>query len=193
MRTLRSGVVLLVLVLVLGASGVAGSAEAAGPWRAQIVDAETGQPLEGVVVVASWIKYTAGPAGWAGGTYYAAEEAVTGADGRFVIPAKIAFNWLPFVTEIEGPTFLFFKPGYGIWRMRTPAPRAIHEEQHDLVAVFARDGAVIELPPLKTREERREFYPAGGYSPPPHIIPRDRTPRFYEAEELERTYLGVGR
>jgi hypothetical protein len=61
------------------------------------------------------------------------------------------------------------------------------------VEVFARDGAVIELPPLKTREERLNFYGGGGFSPPPHIIPRDRTRRFYEAEDLERTYLGFGR
>ncbi len=29
-------------------------AQAAGPWRAQVVDAETGQPLEGVAVIGVW-------------------------------------------------------------------------------------------------------------------------------------------
>jgi len=39
----------------------------------------------------------------------------------------------------------------------TPAPRTIYQEQHDPVEVFARGGAVIELRPLKTREERLKF------------------------------------
>ena len=30
-----------------------------GPWRAQLVDAETGQPLEGAVVLALWDKRSA--------------------------------------------------------------------------------------------------------------------------------------
>jgi hypothetical protein len=34
--------------------GFPAAAEAAGPWRAQVVDAETGQPLEGVAVIAVW-------------------------------------------------------------------------------------------------------------------------------------------
>src|SRR3990170_3762971 len=55
-----------------------GIGEAAGPWKAQIVDAETGRPLEGVVVLAVWIRYTASVGGWAGAKYYASEEVVTG-------------------------------------------------------------------------------------------------------------------
>ena len=31
-----------------------GTAEAAGPWRARVVDAENGAPIEGVVVLAIW-------------------------------------------------------------------------------------------------------------------------------------------
>ena len=49
------------------ASIISASAEAAGPWNARVVDAETGQPLEGVVVLAYWIKYTSSWGGWAGG------------------------------------------------------------------------------------------------------------------------------
>ena len=49
-------------------------------------------------------------------------------------------------------------PAYGIWQMCTPPPRTLYEDQHDLVEVLARDGAVIELPPLKTREGRLQFY-----------------------------------
>jgi len=44
------------------------------------------------------------------------------------------------------------------------------------VNVFARDGAAIELPPLKTREERLTFYQAGGprrpLHPPTYVLAR---------------------
>src|SRR5260370_15094947 len=64
--------------------------QAAGPWKAQVVDAETGQPLEEVVVLMYWIKYTGSWAGWAGGEFDDAEEVVTVADGRFVVPSRRA-------------------------------------------------------------------------------------------------------
>jgi hypothetical protein len=59
----RVTILIPAMMLALGLLGVVGPAGGAGPWRAQIVDAETGEPLARVVIVASWIKYTAGPAG----------------------------------------------------------------------------------------------------------------------------------
>jgi len=167
--------------------GPADCAEAAGPWRAVIVDAETGQPVEGVVVLAYWMKYTGSPGGW-GATYYAADETVTGSDGRFEIPARITFTWVPFFTQIRGPEFKIFKPGYGRWDIRKPEQPV--DGQRKLPAeLLAQDGAVIALPPLKTREARLEFYRHFGRTPPIDI-PEDRTRRFYQADDLERTYLG---
>jgi len=61
-RLMWLGVGVAVLVAFAGPGGAA----AAGPWRATIVDAETGKPLEGVVVVAAFAKYTKGLAGLAG-------------------------------------------------------------------------------------------------------------------------------
>jgi len=175
------------LITILGFFLVVPSAEAGGPWRAQVVDAETGQPIEGVVILAYWIKYKASPGGWAGAEYYAAEEVVTGRDGRFEIPAKIAFNWLPFLTQIRGPEFKIFKPGHGRWRVRgiETLPEAWRELQEwDLLA---KDGIVIELPPLKTREQRLKFYGALGW---PGFIPPEKTRRMREAEDAERAYFG---
>ncbi len=190
MRSLRGWLVLVpASVLIVGLFGSLRGAEGAGPWRGQIVDAETGQTLEGVVVIAWWLKYTGGPAGWAGGRYYAAEEVVTGSDGRFEIPPKIALNWLPIITQIRGPEFRIFKPGYGQFRVVKPELKPL-EEGDDPYEFLTKDGVMIALPPLKTREERLKFY--SSLSPPPPPVPPDRRRKFDEVIDVERKYLGFG-
>ena len=154
---------------------------AAGPWNAQVVDAETGQPLEGVVVLAYWVRYTASLGGWAGGAYHASQEVVTGPDGRFTIGARRSYT-IPMFTKVAGPEWVIFKPGYGQWRFRTGI------EAWD---TFDRgEPAVIELPPLKTREERLHFYRSPSFRYP-WTVPPNRQEHFREAENVERAYLGL--
>ena len=111
----RGSVFLMVVALVVSLLAPQ-AAVAAGPWQAQVVDAETGQPLEGVVVLMYWIKYTGSFAGWAGGEFYDAEEVVTGPDGRFVVPSRWVFTLNPFKKVTRD--MVIFKPGYGHWRFR---------------------------------------------------------------------------
>lgn len=178
--------------LFLALSSAVWPAEAAGPWRAQVVDAETGQPLEGVVVLAVWFKYTASVGGWAAQKYYASEEVVTGPDGRFQIRARWAFTWLPFLTTVKGPEFLIFKPGYGQWRFQgadewlklSPEDRDARVEE--AWERFEGKGVTIELRPLKTRQERLE-----SLSRPSGAIPDDRMPRYLEALDQEAVALGL--
>lgn len=177
MRKVRVAALLLIVILLWAGAVSARSAEAAGPWKAQIVDAETGKPLEGVVVLAYWIRYTASPAGWAGGTFYDAEEVVTGPDGRFVIQARATWTLL-FWTKISGPEFVIFKPGYGRLRFREAEAWKKFEKGEE---------AVIEMSPLKTREERLKFYHTLSWSA---LVPSERTKRLREAEDMERVYLG---
>lgn len=177
------------------ASIISASAEAAGPWNARVVDAETGQPLEGVVVLAYWIKYTSSWGGWAGGEFYDSEEVVTGTDGRFVIQARSTWTLLPW-KKISGPEFVIFKPGYGQWRFqgyeawRKLSPVEQDAQLETTWKQFTGDGVVIELPPLKTREERLNVLRTVSYSA---LVPPERTRRIDEAKETEGKYLGVGR
>ena len=53
--TFRSLRVFVVTLLMAGVCFPAMS-ESAGPWKGQVVDKETGKPLEGVVVLARWEK-----------------------------------------------------------------------------------------------------------------------------------------
>lgn len=167
-------------------------AEAAGPWKGQIVDAETGQPLEGVVVLMYWTTYTASFGGWAGGEFYDAEEAVTGPDGRLVIQARSIFTLVPW--KKISRDLVIFKPGYGQWRFQGSQnwPQDVYE--HMALAKkaweqFSGEGVAIELPPLKTREERLKFNGILRWS---GLVPAERTKRLEEAMKMERAYLGFG-
>jgi hypothetical protein len=82
------------------------------PIAAQVVDADTGQPIAGVVVVAHWELH--------GGSFTGdaltcgvdgVEEAVTDQDGRFHIPGW-GPKWSSCDVQIWNPDLIFFKPGY---------------------------------------------------------------------------------
>ncbi|MBI4525732.1 MAG: hypothetical protein HY695_18195 [Deltaproteobacteria bacterium] len=192
---MRRHKILLIITVVLGLlSGTwLVGAEAAGPWKGQIVDAETEKPLEGVVVLAVWYRRYASLGGWAGGGYYGSEEVVTRADGRFVIQSRSTWSLIPF-SKIEGPEFYIFKPGYGPWRFRGGEEwlklDIIEREKHFREAwkQFEGDGVVIELPPLKTGKQRLE---ALSHASPPGEIPNRVMLRYLEALDQEAVVLGL--
>ena len=94
--------------------GACGSLHSAQEIRGRTIDAATGDPVAGVIVVAQWEPFQRG-IGHAPGHREVLHvyETLTGADGRYVIPA-----WgpkpLPFGATMEevDPALLFFKPGY---------------------------------------------------------------------------------
>lgn len=183
-------------ICALGALTVPTLGEAAGPWKGQIVDQETKKPLEGVVVLAVWERRYTSPGGPAGGGYYDSEEVVTGSDGRFVIPARWTFTFLPFLTIIEGPRFHIFKPGYGQWRFQGADTWEYWEQEDRLRAAKTQleaDGAVMELPLLKTREERLKFMTSGGGVHTPAVVPAAGLKQYEAAINQERTSLGLPR
>ncbi len=78
-----------------------------GPYKGRIIDADTRQPIEGVVVLGVWYKeYAIGATG--GSEFYDAEETVTDKNGDFKIKGKglLLFSFV-------GPVDLtIFKAGY---------------------------------------------------------------------------------
>ena len=181
---------LMVVALVVSLLGPQ-AAVAAGPWQAQIVDAATGQPLEGVVVLMYWIKYTGSFAGWAGAEFYDAEEVVTGPDGRFVVPSRWVFTLNPFKKVIR--EMVIFKPGYGQWEFRDAREweklpdwesKALREKAWKQ---FEGEGVLMELPRLTTPEQRLDFLGRVTWS----LVPSDRTRRIRGAKEAERAFLGL--
>lgn len=78
-----------------------------GPYRGRVVDAETNEPLEGVVILGVWNTETITPGG-ATHHFHDAQETVTDKRGEFEIPGK-GFKILSNVTPMD---VLIFKSGY---------------------------------------------------------------------------------
>jgi hypothetical protein len=161
-----------------------------GPWKGTVIDAETKEPLEGVVVVAIWEKKYGGPAGPY--TYFLdAVEAMTDKDGQFVIPKYWKWNWVPFVSWIEGPTFEIFKPGYtafpgGGWNYFKYFPKSPLGVDLTALADLFKKGIVVELLKLRTREERLTNYPGRIDD-----VGTEKLPLFYGLINQETKDLGL--
>jgi hypothetical protein len=182
--------VALLVVLTLSCLGLTERATAAGPWKGQIVDKQTGKPLEGVVVLATWYKAYSTHGGWGGAGYHDSEEVVTDTNGRFTIQSKQTWTINPFST-IKGPEFYIFKPGYGQWQFegqdRWSKDALESEEQRKQTwQKFVGEGVTLELPRLSSRDARLKFLKR-----PDGDIPSDRMPQYLEALDRERISLGL--
>jgi DNA-binding beta-propeller fold protein YncE len=162
------------------------------------VDADTRAPLDGVAVLAVWSRHVQGhppiPLGFGEAGYFASDEALSGADGWFTIPSRVLFN-PSLALKVVGPELSLFKAGYGGWRF---GPGGVET----LAA-----GGVIEMRPLRSREERLRYLAgrggagaAGGDGQPwrelegpgnPTGIPYERAQRFEAAVNAERALVGL--
>ncbi len=78
-----------------------------GPYKGRVVDSETGEPIEGAVVLAVWrTNYPTGAGGIS--KYKDAQETVTDENGEFKLPGR-GFMVL---TTVELSKIAFFKAGY---------------------------------------------------------------------------------
>jgi hypothetical protein len=85
-----------------------------GPYKGGVIDAETGKPIEGVVVLGVWYKELPSPGGTVG-SYFDAQETVTDKNGDFEVKGL----GLQIITVSEMHV-LIFKAGYeyigpGLW------------------------------------------------------------------------------
>ena len=173
---------LVVLALAGATAWLMRPAPLSGPWRAQIVDAETGQPLEGVIVLALWDKRSFG---WPhpDRNYHDIDEVVSDKDGRVVIPARDTSSRHPF-EKIIGPLVTVFKPGYGDWHFQSTPGGSIKASWER----FARDGVVIVVPRAKTRDERLHML---SIVRPGMDVPLEKIPRSLAAYHQENINLGL--
>ncbi len=142
------------LVLLTLSSGC--SVYSAGPWRGTVLDADTKQPIEGAAVVMVWQTQQEG--GFAAVFHYLdSEERLTDKDGRFEIGAK-SFTQTRGLSKVYGPKMVIFKPGYGSYPRYQVSPKPFSREANP--GIFEKDGAVVELPKFKTKEERWEKIPS---------------------------------
>jgi hypothetical protein len=190
-RAALAGLVSLISLLL--PRGVLPSAEAAGPWQAQIVDAATKQPLEGVVVLAWWTRHVrsfGGPSE----EYRDSQEVLTDKEGRFTIESRRFFSLNPLVF-FRGPFVAMFRPGYGDYewpgyRGSEMWPKEKREALRTEAQLLQLDGIVLEMPTLLTADQRKEYLK--------HLevrvltVPLERRPLLQKAIREERRALGYG-
>jgi hypothetical protein len=117
-----------------------------GPYRGQVVDAETKAPLSGAVVVVRWLQDRVYPLHMVAENY-AVREATTDAAGRFVLDVKEVEEGAP--RRTRRPGFLIFLPGYGTYPTHHVSPTGFTG------GIFEGPGTIVELPRLVGREDRR--------------------------------------
>ncbi len=117
-----------------------------GPYRGQVVDADTKAPLVGAVLVALWRRDRVYPFHLASENY-AVREVVTDSEGRFLLEAKEIEEGAG--RRLRHPEFLIFQPGYGPFPFRHKAPIGF------LGGIFEGAGSTIELPRIEGQEDRR--------------------------------------
>lgn len=118
-----------------------------GPYRGQVIDAETKAPLAGAVVVVHWLRDRVYPVHMVAENY-AVRETVTDVEGRFFLDVTDVEEGAP--SRTRRPGFFIFLPGYGSYPKKHVSPRGFTG------GIFERQGAVVELPRLEDREERRK-------------------------------------
>ena len=181
----------LAVLLALTALATFATVEAAGPWQAQVVGAETKQPLEGVVVLAWWTRHVRSFGGFSE-DYRDSQEVLTGKDGRFTIESRWFFSLNPLVF-FRGPSVAMFKPGYGDYGWRgyqgsETWPKEKREALRTEAQLLQLDGIVLEMPVLPDASKREEYlkHLSGRISG----VPLDKRPLMQEAIMEERKALG---
>jgi len=117
-----------------------------GPYRGQVIDADTKAPLVGAVFVALWRRDRVYPFHIVTENY-AVREIVTDRDGRFLLDARDVEEGAP--RRTRRPEFLIFLPGYGSFPGFQKAPTGFTG------GIFEGDGMTIQLARMESREERR--------------------------------------
>jgi hypothetical protein len=174
---------LLLTLLLLGTAGMVQPAWADGPYRGKVIDTETKEPIEGAVVVAVWMKNVYRIID-STEVFAEARETLTGKDGEFVIPS---YTWTSifFYFGTQPPEIFIFKPGYGFFPRYQifPSPR---QNNAALLEPFKTHG-LVELPKLKTREERVKIYNSYDLG---ITVPPEKTPNYMKIKNIERKDLG---
>ena len=174
----------------------------------QIVDADTGQPIVGALVLDAFYLWPNRGFGNlpVSKVFRDSAETWSDQDGRFTLTGP--FNDRSWSTD----GIYIFKAGYGPWRFRgqTDAGPGAGERGSWLKSTweqFTMVGVVIELRPLRTQEERLKYIDRGwdpsdrlepGFPRPTPFgplyffdVPADRLSRFQQAVDAERASLGL--
>lgn len=162
----------------------------AKPLQGIMVDGQTGEPLEGVAVVAQWVLFVSGPGHGGHGPRLHVAEAVTDNRGKFLIPGwgpkpNPQYPWTSLLDR--DPMLSFFRRGY------RPLTVQNRWERNDSVRFSEWDGKTIKLEKFRGTDE--EWARALGFLQTTlawgwrGVMDWRHLPRMVLAVELERLRL----
>lgn len=165
-------------------------------FQGRIVDAETKEPLEGTVVVATWHESTATITG--GSTRFKdVRETLTDKNGKWRIRGSKGdrfvaqiFAMIPGIYYTKSPEFIIFKSGYCTWPEGfsiEACKGTIKPNGNDNIW----EGDTVELPKLTKKEDRLKAQRVR-----PSLMDGDRDKlnqikEFIRLKNEEREYLGL--
>jgi len=153
-----------------------------GEFYGKVIDIETKEPLEGAAVLAVYYTEQPGPGGEV--THYAdAQETLTDKNGEFKIPSNTVTTFRPLQYFEPYAWFTIFKPGYGCY----PWHKGVKPMFVPNGTLPEKQYVIVELPKLKTREERIENY--GCY--PSEQVPEIKYKYLFQLIQQERVAVGL--
>ena len=175
-------------------------------YKGRVIDAETKEPIEGAVVVVTYTKETMGiPHKYS--SIINVRETLTDQNGEFYIPRY--FTMIQPLSFEDMANFIIFKPAYGSFPNYQTVPSGItpveqetfflqdtgsegelemwvKEEKGPVLKISKVTFGIVELPKLRTREERLRASRVGvsGYG-------SKDLPLLYKVLNEEERYLGI--
>ena len=155
-------------------------------YHGTVIDADTGQPIEGVIVVAEWVEVQRSWFGIAGRNTRTGKvkETLTDKQGKWsmVGPRGDWAKKLLFFSYLRSPEFIVWKPGYCSY----PKSDFLDPCKKMTPRVFGK-GETVELPQLTNREDRRRAMPG----PIGELEIRKKQKKFIRLINQELKYLGA--
>jgi hypothetical protein len=148
----RYAYLLFLMIPLLSCTGCVSILRIDGPYKGKVVDAGTGQPIEGAVVNGTWYKIDPTPAGRSS-TYYDSKEMLTDKNGEF----KIAGQGLLVLSKIDWMDLIIFKAGYK--ELSSSMWEGLQESKGGGMVSWDGDRLTVKLRRMTLEERRHRFTP----------------------------------
>ena len=186
----RALVVLLIAAVALGACGTSPGV-VRGPFQGQLVDADTGRPISGAVILAIWETVSFSPTGHGGQEFFDARETVSDASGHFELPILSAPLWK---LNIQPPRICPFASGYVfpgaciVAISESVAYAGTQQQSFSVTPIYGQrfvDPTVVRMRPIKSKTQWCQYTI---YLPD---LDKKHTPLMREAIQQEERARGL--
>jgi hypothetical protein len=139
-----------ILIILLFQTGCLYAIRYDGPYHGKVVDEQTREPIEGVVVLGSWWVYHF-DVGGGHSTYHDAREVVTEKNGEFSIRGE----GLRILSSLQPMEFLIYKSGYTYFRGSWDTLRS--DVYSVKVVKWEGDSPIIPIRKLSDEERKKDI------------------------------------